>query len=1046
MNKKLIFSTSSENFQEKSFSRTTKELQKISKDLRYKKPLETRYYANSIEFEQSQSMVRHRANFSKSKILNERHKSETILNRDISMILDPIFIEKRPEIGKELVNSLGLPMPDALFCLSNDLGELKKQVERENLRILTDGEVGIKSFQGFATAGMKKNMKPAGNKDVDLLEEWVDSMLTRVVNNTSSQSELFESTQIVYSAALQEIIRQVSLHCNKRGELLNRIWKAYFNLMVTAIKKYQTSKISAKIKAITDVKTAESRHTEIAKSLRAEILNYKEEIELLKIDLKSLKKTSDKAVYHERLVQNKYTVLLGKYERDQMKMIRLEDTNQNLNHLVKNVLEDLDSELPGMKKLQEKKKIRFRDLSKMMISDPLLNSLKNDEINEFIIQVPETDADRGMELKNIELENSKFIQEINQKIEDTEEEMFDKAVDTREFLVLAHKDTETDAFDFVVPVVDVGAEACLAKKKIFEEEMLKVLTGNNLIDDKEVEEYFDLKDNKENSESDCEEELANVVEEDIRDITNKNIIRTQIRYVISNNYMENNKIYKKALRKLQRLKTIKNNYEVTMKNLRKTIFATVKENNLLRSKTISPMHPEKHRKTKTKIIIKTEKKAIKRVAKEPNSRKESILLPVQQDFTTPSKSILNKIISGRCSEKLNMTKKAFLKFTSTFISEYNSVNKEKIAADSLHTLLYLVLTQRYTNQKIVKSNFTQILLACNAYSSTNELILLFGRFFGLHEPLGIEYFNMYIEISEILNSSCKPTEMFEDHNDETWVSLFKCEENISVYWRSKIIEEEHQEMREKLEALVKQCPKNINLCGVVSKANLVNLHIWKLSQYLQKSKNNNKDLFNGADLSRDGYMNIREFERIFKNTDKANFTKFYCKLLFTTYSDLIVEIDGKEKPMLSYGKFSVLCVEKGLFKIESQNLFLGIKDSKELQKAYENLWLNREEIIKQLKWRTGKLHGNRREVVKMINSLNERILKNDQERANFIGYRLLEEDTVERIIEGEIRKALPGFCRIFQKARDILGTDRHPLRREKGHATSKNDTEEDDLF
>ena len=42
--------------------------------------------------------------------------------------------------------------------------------------------------------------------------------------------EYIENLEVVYSSALKECIRQVSIDCKERGILLDKIWKSYVKL------------------------------------------------------------------------------------------------------------------------------------------------------------------------------------------------------------------------------------------------------------------------------------------------------------------------------------------------------------------------------------------------------------------------------------------------------------------------------------------------------------------------------------------------------------------------------------------------------------------------------------------------------------------------------------------------------------------------------------------------------------------------------------------------------------------------------------------------
>lgn len=77
---------------------------------------------------------------------------------------------------------------------------------------------------------------PATRDDVESLGKWLDSMISALANEkTLSLQVLFENLQLVYLGCFQELIRQVSIECYERGQLIHRIWNAYINLFERAI-------------------------------------------------------------------------------------------------------------------------------------------------------------------------------------------------------------------------------------------------------------------------------------------------------------------------------------------------------------------------------------------------------------------------------------------------------------------------------------------------------------------------------------------------------------------------------------------------------------------------------------------------------------------------------------------------------------------------------------------------------------------------------------------------------------------------------------------
>jgi hypothetical protein len=74
-------------------------------------------------------------------------------------------------------------------------------------------------------------VKPNKRQDVVLLERWFDEMLSDIshLQHTDPQAFLRVSNEI-YSTAVHELIRQISVDCSDRGRFLSRLWVRFMEL------------------------------------------------------------------------------------------------------------------------------------------------------------------------------------------------------------------------------------------------------------------------------------------------------------------------------------------------------------------------------------------------------------------------------------------------------------------------------------------------------------------------------------------------------------------------------------------------------------------------------------------------------------------------------------------------------------------------------------------------------------------------------------------------------------------------------------------------
>lgn len=129
-----------------------------------------------------------------------------------------------------------------------------------------------------------KNLKmPSIRKDVGFLDSWLKEMLENVGKRpVYCFNTLIEDLQLIYSACLKELIRQIGLHCVERALLLEKIWNCYIDLLEKAISSSKNEKnqiekdFLAEISRVFEIFDRESR-------------NYQGEIERLNNENNELK-------------------------------------------------------------------------------------------------------------------------------------------------------------------------------------------------------------------------------------------------------------------------------------------------------------------------------------------------------------------------------------------------------------------------------------------------------------------------------------------------------------------------------------------------------------------------------------------------------------------------------------------------------------------------------------------------------------------------------------------------------------------------------------
>ncbi len=73
---------------------------------------------------------------------------------------------------------------------------------------------------------------PSSRQDVIVLGNWLETRVKSLFDSNTGlkQEEVFEKCDQVYSLCMNELIRQATIDCVERGELLQKVWTSYFRL------------------------------------------------------------------------------------------------------------------------------------------------------------------------------------------------------------------------------------------------------------------------------------------------------------------------------------------------------------------------------------------------------------------------------------------------------------------------------------------------------------------------------------------------------------------------------------------------------------------------------------------------------------------------------------------------------------------------------------------------------------------------------------------------------------------------------------------------
>jgi len=252
------------------------------------------------------------------------------------------------------------------------------------------------------------------------LSKWIDSMLTNLsLKKDLSLDLIFENLQIIYTGCLQELIRQISIQCVERGQLMQKIWNAYISLFERII--IEQKKFSNDIEKNYLMETSR-----IHKVYQNEIDFYKNKLELEKNENDQNKKS--------------YSVLLEKYKQLKIK-------NKKMVHDFSTHKVNFDNMRAEFNIIQEE------NINLKITLEKFANTKETDKSDVLIRKLPVRKIGSFVEKNLNENQNTMNSININEK-ERLEEESFDisledKCVDTYDLLLLNNRNAFTQTGDLI---------------------------------------------------------------------------------------------------------------------------------------------------------------------------------------------------------------------------------------------------------------------------------------------------------------------------------------------------------------------------------------------------------------------------------------------------------------------------------------------------------------------------------------------------------------------------------------------------------------------
>lgn len=189
---------------------------------------------------------------------------------------------------------------------------------------------------------IEKNLHglPAGRKDVQLLEEWLDNMEYQINHSEDLETDsILESKKLVYNTCFMEIARQVSVHCIERGKLMQRVWNSYITDLENSLENNQKKSNELKNDFNRNMHVTQSQYRQMLDNLNGKVAKLQLEIPFLKSELKEKEEQLVLSNINEHQLLDKVQLLTRIYQDHTIKLLAL-TSGQGLHNLL-NHSEDL---------------------------------------------------------------------------------------------------------------------------------------------------------------------------------------------------------------------------------------------------------------------------------------------------------------------------------------------------------------------------------------------------------------------------------------------------------------------------------------------------------------------------------------------------------------------------------------------------------------------------------------------------------------------------------------------------------------------------------
>ncbi|EAS06598.2 EF hand protein (macronuclear) [Tetrahymena thermophila SB210] len=261
-------------------------------------------------------------------------------------------------LQRSIVNSLS---PQRRFSETMNQKQYQNVIKGSNTDLNSKHFQSVRDNNKFQQSENQQQQykNTTSRQDVQDLENWLEVMLQQIYSeNNLKADQVLENVQLIYTACLKELIRQVSLQCTERGLLIQKVWDAYLTLFEKLIELNATEKRNLEKLYIEDV-------NRISKGYEANINQLSKSLSQMQISIDELTSNLDMAIQNNHVLKE----VNDKFQSEiKIKDAEIESLKQNIkllswdNDFYQTEYVNQQKNQENRQKMEEKAYIRLKQL------------------------------------------------------------------------------------------------------------------------------------------------------------------------------------------------------------------------------------------------------------------------------------------------------------------------------------------------------------------------------------------------------------------------------------------------------------------------------------------------------------------------------------------------------------------------------------------------------------------------------------------------------------------------------------------------------------